>query len=62
MTDPGENKASPAKRLAVVAIILAGAAVTAHVTLSGANIGALICAAVTVGLIGGLYQDDENKR
>lgn len=47
-----------AKRLFALVVIVVGAGVTALMTIDGATITGLICAAITLGILAGIFADD----
>lgn len=47
------------KRLFALVVIMAGAGVTALMTMDGATITGLICAAITLGILAGIFTDDD---
>lgn len=59
MTDQDESvPLSPiVKRLFALVVILVGAGVTAIMTIDGATITGLICAAITLGILAGIFAD-----
>lgn len=47
------------KRLFALVVILVGAGATALMAIDGATITGLICAAITLGILAGIFADDD---